>query len=79
MHNTVMHALGILLVAAVFGFQAFVTLRVRRSALFDAAQKSLQTRLIWLVPMFGAALVFSVLSTEERHEQGQAQQASKRK
>jgi hypothetical protein len=73
MHSTVMHTIGVLLVAAILAFQTFVTFRVRRSALFDSAQKRLQTRLIWLVPMMGAALVFSVLSTEERHEQRQHQ------
>lgn len=78
MHSTVMHAVGVLLIVAVFAFQAFVTFRVRKSALFDSAQKRLQTRLIWLVPMFGAALVFSVLSTEERHEQRQANSNDRR-
>ncbi len=69
----VMQGFGVLLVAAILAFQAFVTFRVRKSPLFDSAQKRLQTRLIWLVPMMGAALVFSVLSTEERHEQRQHQ------
>ena len=73
MHSAVMHTIGVLLVVSILAFQAFVTFRVRRSALFDSVQKRLQTRLIWLVPMFGAALVFSVLSTEERHEQKQSQ------
>jgi hypothetical protein len=71
MHSVVMHAIGLGLISAVLAFQAFVTVRVRRSGLFDSVQKRLQTRLIWLVPMLGAALVFSVLSTEERHEQRQ--------
>lgn len=71
MHGSMMQGVGVLLLVAVLAFQVFVTLRVRRSALFDDLQKRLQTRLIWLVPMLGAALVFSVLSTEERHEERQ--------
>lgn len=51
-----------LLVAVVF--QAWVTLKVRRSTEYDDQQKSLQTKLIWLVPVFGAAVVFSGMEPE---------------
>ena len=58
---------AVLLLAAVV-FQVWVTLRVRRTQLFDAAQKLAQTKLIWLVPVLGAAIVFSVLVDEEKYE-----------
>ena len=77
MHVLVMQTLGVLLLVAAIGFQVLVTFRVRNSALFDRAQKSLQTRLIWCVPVLGAALVFSVLSTEERHERSQSNSQTK--
>jgi hypothetical protein len=49
-------------------FQVWVTLRLRRTQIFDGAQKVAQTKLIWLVPVLGAAIVFSVLVDEERYE-----------
>jgi hypothetical protein len=33
--------------------------------MFDRKQKVLQTQLIWLVPIVGASLVFTVLREEE--------------
>jgi len=49
-------------------FQVWVTVRLRRTPLFDSPQKNAQTKLIWLVPVIGAAIVFSVLVGEEQHE-----------
>lgn len=54
-----------LLVAVALVFQIWVTLRVRRSAQYDSAQKSAQTKLIWLLPVIGAAVAFSVLEDED--------------
>jgi tellurite resistance protein TehA-like permease len=48
------------------GFQAWVTYRVWRSRLFERDQKLNQAKLIWLLPVLGAVMVFSVLSSEER-------------
>jgi len=58
----------ILSLAAALVFQIWVTVRLRRTQLFDLPQKSAQTKLIWLVPVIGAAIVFSVLVGEEQHE-----------
>lgn len=49
-------------------FQGWVTYRVWRSRVFERAQKLNQAKLIWLLPVLGAIMVFSVLSQEERHE-----------
>ncbi|MEO8184234.1 MAG: hypothetical protein ABI895_35895 [Deltaproteobacteria bacterium] len=49
-------------------FQIWVTIRLRRTPIFDPPQKSAQTKLIWLVPVIGAAIVFAVLVGEEQHE-----------
>jgi len=46
-------------------FQAWLTVRVFKSHLFDKKQKMLQTQLIWLVPIIGASLVFTVLHEED--------------
>jgi hypothetical protein len=46
-------------------FQAWLTMRVMKSKLFDRKQKMLQTQLIWLVPIIGASLVFTVLHEED--------------
>jgi hypothetical protein len=50
------------------GFQAWVTYRVWRSRVFERSQKLNQAKLIWLLPVLGAVVVFSVLSQEERSE-----------
>jgi len=57
--------LGALLVALVT-FQVWLTVRVWKSRLFERKQKILQAQLIWLVPILGAGLVFTVLQEEER-------------
>jgi hypothetical protein len=49
-------------------FQVWVTVRLRRTPIFDGSQKRAQTKLIWLVPVVGAAIVFSVLVSEEAYE-----------
>jgi hypothetical protein len=59
---------GLLLLAGALAFQIFVTLRVQRTKLFDPSQIRNQTKLIWLLPVVGAAIVFSVLMSEEQDE-----------
>lgn len=59
---------GIVLLVAVVVFQIWVTLRLRRSTIYDRSQKSAQAKLIWLLPVVGAAIVFSVLISEEAYE-----------
>jgi len=49
-------------------FQGWVTYRVFRSRVFEKAQKFNQAKLIWLLPVLGAIMVFSVLTQEERAE-----------
>ena len=49
-------------------FQGWVTYRVWRSRVFERAQKLNQAKLIWLLPVLGAIMVFSVLAQEERAE-----------
>ncbi len=51
--------------ALLVAFQAWLTVRVFKSKLFDRKQKMLQTQLIWLVPIIGASLVFTVLHEED--------------
>lgn len=58
------------LVALVVAFQAWLTVRVFRSTMFERRQKVLQAQLIWLLPIVGAGLVFSVLQEESKTQQG---------
>jgi hypothetical protein len=60
-------AAAIPLAIALF-FQGWVTYRVWRSRVFERAQKLNQAKLIWLLPVLGAVMVFSVLHQEERAE-----------
>lgn len=59
---------GILLVGATLAFQIWVTWRLLRTPIYDGSQKRAQTKLIWLLPLVGAAIVFSVLVNEEAYE-----------
>jgi hypothetical protein len=56
-------AVGVVIVGVV-AFQTWLTVRVFRSTMFERRQKILQAQLIWLVPIVGAGLVFSVLQEE---------------
>ncbi|HMJ53767.1 MAG TPA: hypothetical protein VK540_16895 [Polyangiaceae bacterium] len=49
----------VLVVVAVF--QGWLTVQVFKSALYDRRQKILQTQLIWLLPILGSGLVFTML------------------
>jgi len=49
-------------------FQVWVTVRVYRSRLYESSHKSAQAKLIWLLPVLGAIIAFSVLASEEQAE-----------
>jgi tellurite resistance protein TehA-like permease len=51
--------------AALLGFQAWATVKVYRSDLFEREQKWHQAKLIWLVPLIGAMLVLSVMKEDD--------------
>ncbi|MGC4093928.1 MAG: hypothetical protein QM756_39685 [Polyangiaceae bacterium] len=59
---------GTLLVIGAVLFQVWVTVRVFRSRLYESSQKSAQAKLIWLLPVLGAIIAFSVLQSEEQAE-----------
>lgn len=59
---------GMLLVVGAVLFQVWVTVRVFRSRLYESSQKSAQAKLIWLLPVLGAIIAFSVLASEEQAE-----------
>jgi len=53
---------------ALASFQIWLTVRVFRSRLFERKQKIMQAQLIWLLPIIGAGLVFTILQEEERSQ-----------
>jgi hypothetical protein len=53
---------------ALVGFQIWLTVRVFRSGMYERKQKIWQAQLIWLLPILGAGLVFSVLRDDEAAE-----------
>ena len=55
-------------VAAVLLFQAWLTRRVFKSQLYERKQKIWQAQLIWLLPIIGAGLVFSILQDDAKAE-----------
>ena len=55
-------------------FQGWLTARVWNSRLYERKQKVWQVQLIWLVPVLGAGLVFSVLQDDERADRGTSTQ-----
>jgi putative copper export protein len=57
-----------LVIACVIAFQAWLTVRVFRSKMYERRQKVLQAQLIWLLPIIGAGLVFSILQEESASE-----------
>ncbi|HEY4120548.1 MAG TPA: hypothetical protein VGM56_21940 [Byssovorax sp.] len=56
----------LVLAVAVVGFQIWLTARVFKSGLYDKKQKVWQTQIIWLIPVIGAGLVFSILQEDAR-------------
>ena len=55
-------------VVAVVAFQGWLTHRVFQSKLYERKQKIMQAQLIWLLPIIGAGLVFSVLQDDAKAE-----------
>jgi hypothetical protein len=47
------------------GFQVWLTRKVWISQMFDRQQKMRQSQLIWLVPLVGAVLVFSLMPEDD--------------
>jgi hypothetical protein len=62
--------IGAIVLLVVVLFQLRVTTRVWRSQAFDRPQKMAQSKLIWLLPLIGAALVASVLEEEDERSKG---------
>jgi len=58
----------LLVLLAMAAFQVWLTVRVFRSVLYERKQKIWQAQLIWLLPIIGAGLVFSVLRDDEAAE-----------
>ncbi|MGK3962938.1 hypothetical protein WMF38_01955 [Sorangium sp. So ce118] len=52
--------------AALLAFQIYVTVRVFRSRVYEPKQKVWQAQLVWLLPIIGAGLVFSILQEEDK-------------
>ena len=65
--NTFEIVVGAVLLALV-AFQIWLTVRVHRSKLYEPKQKVWQTQLIWLLPIVGAGLVFSILHEDEKSQ-----------
>lgn len=61
------------LVALLVAFQIWLTVRVARCKFYERVQKVRQAQLIWLLPVIGAGLVYSVMRDEELAEKGAAQ------
>lgn len=64
-HMTRADVFGIVALVGALAFQIWVTLKVRRSSLYEASEKQAQTRLIWMVPVLGALISFAMLEKEE--------------
>ena len=56
-----------MVIGAVLAFQLYVTYRIWRTAVYDRQQKSNQWKLVWMVPLLGAAIVFSAIVEEESY------------
>ena len=64
----------LLALAAVVAFQAWLTRRVFKSHLYERKQKIWQAQLIWLLPILGAGLVFTILQEDRKAEHEAASQ-----
>jgi putative copper export protein len=72
---TPMHPFDLIVIAAVLAvvaFQGWLTHRVFKSSLYERKQKIAQAQLIWLLPILGAGLVFSVLQQDSKAERDAA-------
>jgi len=63
-----MSTLPVLFFTALVAFQFWVSWRVWRTDIYVRSEKSAQFKLIWLVPLLGAVIVYSVLSEEDNHQ-----------
>ncbi len=66
-------ALVLAAIAAVVLFQIHLTHRVFKSKLYERKQKIMQAQLIWLLPIIGAGLVFSVMHDDAKAERDASQ------
>lgn len=55
----------LLALALIAAIQVWLTIRVWKSPSYERGQKALQTKLIWLLPIVGAVLVYSLMPEEE--------------
>jgi hypothetical protein len=55
-------------ILAVVAFQVYLTVRVFRSRMYEQKQKVWQAQLIWLLPIIGAGLVFTMLQEDDQAE-----------
>ncbi len=55
-------------IVSVLVFQAWLTRRVWKSQLYERKQKIWQAQLIWLLPILGAGLVFTILQEDRKAE-----------
>jgi len=68
--------LVIVVLSVVVAFQAWLTLRVVKSTMYERKQKIWQAQLIWLLPIIGAGLVFSILHDDQKAEREAEREAS---
>src|SRR5262245_51716527 len=54
---------------ALIAFQVWLTVRVFKSRLYERKQKIWQAQLIWLLPIIGAGVVFSILQEDQKADQ----------
>jgi hypothetical protein len=66
------------MVLAVLVFQVIATLRVSRDPGSSPEQKRMQLRLIWMLPLVGAALVMAVLPPTPRASEGASRGESRK-
>jgi hypothetical protein len=59
-----------LVVIGLVAFQIWLTARVFNSRLYERKQKIWQAQLIWLLPVIGAGLVFSILQEDDKAQRG---------
>ena len=66
MSTTTFYLIVAAALGAVVAFQIWITRKVWRSSLYERSEKVNQTRLVWLLPLFGAVIVLTFLENEER-------------
>ena len=58
-----------LLAVAMVCFQVWLTVNVFKSRLYEQKQKIWQAQLIWLLPIIGAGLVFTILQQDRKADE----------